>query len=103
MTSKIRLICKCVIILAYVHRFSKHPLVQKIECLFEGLEESADHKESPIQWVPGAKWHGHEIDHSPTSSVKVKNAWSCTSTSLYVLMAWRLVKCRIRLHGMVLS
>jgi hypothetical protein len=32
----------------------------------------------PIQWVPGAlspgvKWYGHEADHSPPSSVKVKN------------------------------
>jgi hypothetical protein len=31
----------------------------------------------PIQWVPGAlslgvKWPGHEPDHSPQSSVKVK-------------------------------
>jgi hypothetical protein len=50
----------------------------------------------PIQWVPGApslgvKWLGHEADHSPPSSAKVKNGWGYTSTS------------PIHLHGMVLS
>jgi hypothetical protein len=39
----------------------------------------------PIQWVPGAvslgiKWLGHEADHSPPSSAKIKNAWGYTST-----------------------
>jgi len=34
---------------------------------------------------------GHEADHSPPSSAKVKNAWSYTSTPL------------ICLHSMVLS
>jgi hypothetical protein len=37
--------------------------------------------QSPIQWVQGAlspvaKRSGHEADHSPPSSVKVKNGWS---------------------------
>jgi hypothetical protein len=41
-------------------------------------------------WVPGAlspriKWSGCEAAHLHPSSVKVKNAWSCTST-LYVFM-----------------
>jgi hypothetical protein len=50
----------------------------------------------PIQWVLGAlslevNLHGHEADHSPPSSAKVKKAWSYTSTP------------PIRLHGMVLS
>jgi hypothetical protein len=40
---------------------------------------------------PGVKWPGHEADHSPPSSAKVKNVWSYTSTS------------PIRLHGVVLS
>jgi hypothetical protein len=49
-----------------------------------------------IQWVPGAlslgiKLPGREADPSPTSSTKVKNASSYTSTP------------PIRLHGMVLS
>jgi hypothetical protein len=26
----------------------------------------------PIQWVLGVKWLGHEVDHSPPSSVEVK-------------------------------
>jgi hypothetical protein len=39
----------------------------------------------PVQWVLGAlswgvKQPGHEADHSPLSSAKVKNAWRCTST-----------------------
>jgi hypothetical protein len=46
----------------------------------------------PIQWVPGAlslevKQPGREADHSPPSSGEVKNAWSYTSTTQYVLMA----------------
>jgi len=50
----------------------------------------------PIQWVPGAlfpgvKRPGHEADHSPPPSAKVKNAWSYTSTPT------------VRFHGIVLS
>jgi hypothetical protein len=41
----------------------------------------------PIHWVPGAlslgvRWPAHEADHSPLSSVEIKNAWSYTSTLL---------------------
>jgi hypothetical protein len=39
---------------------------------------------------PGVKQLGHEADHSPSSSGKVKNAWSYTSTP------------PICLHGMAL-
>jgi len=51
----------------------------------------------PIQWLIGAltlgvKWPGCEADHSPLPSAKVKNAWSYTSTPLYVFIAWCLVK-----------
>jgi hypothetical protein len=47
-------------------------------------------------WDPGAlsrgvRRPGREADHSPPSSVDVKNAWSCNSTS------------PTRLHGVVLS
>jgi len=35
----------------------------------------------------GLKWLGHEADHSPSSSIKVKNAWSYNSTPPYVCMA----------------
>jgi hypothetical protein len=50
----------------------------------------------PIQWgtrgsFPGVKRPGCEADHSPLSSVEVKNAWSYTSTP------------PIRIHGVVLS
>jgi len=34
-----------------------------------------------------AKAAGHETDHSPAPNAKVKNVWSCTSTTLYVIMA----------------
>jgi hypothetical protein len=43
---------------------------------------------------PGLKRPGREADHSPPSSAEVKNAWSYTSTPLYVFMAWCLVKHR---------
>jgi hypothetical protein len=51
----------------------------------------------PIQWVSGSvslgvKWHGHEADHSPPYSAKVKNAWSYTSTPQYAFIAWCSVK-----------
>jgi hypothetical protein len=39
----------------------------------------------------GVKWLGHVADHSPSSSAKVKNAWSYTSTP------------PVHLHGMVVS
>jgi hypothetical protein len=40
----------------------------------------------PMQWVPGVssseiKRPGREADHSPQSSVEVKNAWSYNSIS----------------------
>jgi hypothetical protein len=64
----------------------------------------------PVQWVLGAlSWGGgvkkpvHEADHSPPSSVEVKNAWSYMSTAPYIFMAWCLVKHKICLHGVVLS
>jgi hypothetical protein len=41
---------------------------------------------------PVVKRPERETDHSPPSSVEVKNAWSYTSTSQYVFMAWCLVK-----------
>jgi hypothetical protein len=42
----------------------------------------------------GVKRPGREADHSPPSSVEVKNAWSYTSTPQYIFMAWCLVKHR---------
>jgi hypothetical protein len=47
----------------------------------------------PFQWVLEAlssriEQPGHEIDHSPTSSSKVKNGWSCTSVPINAFMMW---------------
>jgi hypothetical protein len=42
---------------------------------------------------------GREADHSLLPNFEVKNAWSYTSTSLYVFAVWCLVKYRIHLHG----
>jgi hypothetical protein len=50
------------------------------------------------QGIPGALSLGvkqlrHEADHTPPSSAKVKNAWSCTSPlPQYAFMAWCSVK-----------
>jgi hypothetical protein len=46
----------------------------------------------PIQWVPGAlspevRRPGREADHSPPTSVEVKNTWIYTSTPPYAFMA----------------
>jgi hypothetical protein len=45
----------------------------------------------PVALTAGVKRSGCEADHSPLSSVEVKNAWSYTSTS------------PIRLHVVVLD
>jgi hypothetical protein len=37
---------------------------------------------------------GREADHSPLTSLKVKKAWSYTSTLQSVFMAWSLIKPR---------
>jgi hypothetical protein len=50
----------------------------------------------PIQWVPGdvyleVKWPGHEADHSPPTSAKVKNGGAYTSTTPYIFRAYCLI------------
>jgi hypothetical protein len=45
------------------------------------------------EWLLGAlslgvKRPGHEAEHSPPSSAKVKNEWNCTSITPYIFMAW---------------
>jgi len=45
---------------------------------------------------------GHGADHSPPSNVKVKIAWSCTSTPPYIFMVC-VIKQWIHLHCMGLS
>jgi hypothetical protein len=42
-------------------------------------------------YFPGIKWLRHEAECSPLSSVKIKNAWSYTSTPSYISMAWCLI------------
>jgi hypothetical protein len=41
----------------------------------------------PIQWVPGVKRPGREVDHSPPTSAEVKKMWIYTSTLTYAFMA----------------
>jgi hypothetical protein len=41
----------------------------------------------PIQWVPGVKRLGREVDHSPPTSAEVKKMWTYTSTPTYAFMA----------------
>jgi hypothetical protein len=46
----------------------------------------------PIQWVPGAlslgvKQPGHEANHSPPASAKIKKMWIYTSIPPYAFMA----------------
>jgi hypothetical protein len=55
--------------------------------------------QSPIQWVPGAlslevKRPGREADHSPPSSVEVKECVELYLHSPNLFMAWYLVKHR---------
>jgi len=62
----------------------------------------------PIQWLlgelsPRVKQLGHEADHSPPSSAKVKNTWSCTTIPTYIFMVWCLIEHRICLCGVVIS
>jgi len=42
---------------------------------------------------------GREADHSPPSSVEIKNAWSDKATPPYVLIVSRLVKRSVRFLG----
>jgi hypothetical protein len=57
----------------------------------------------PIQWVPGAlslgvKWPGHEVDHSPPSSAKVKESGAIHPLPCYAFMAWCSVKAQGQLY-----
>jgi hypothetical protein len=40
---------------------------------------------------PGLKWPGREADHSPPSSVAVKNGGATRPLPLHVFMAWCLI------------
>jgi hypothetical protein len=63
--------------------------------------------QAPIKWVlgalsAGAKQLGHEADHSPIPSTKIKKMWKYKATPPYIIMAWCLIKHRIH-HGVVLN
>jgi hypothetical protein len=45
-------------------------------------------KKNLCMYFKRAKQPGHEVDHSPPSSVEVKNEWSCTSIPLATFMGW---------------
>jgi len=45
----------------------------------------------PFQWLlealsPGIKWPGHEVNHSPASSARVKNGWNYTFMPINTFM-----------------
>jgi len=46
-----------------------------------------------IQEIPGffrgVEWPGHEVNHKPPSSAKVKNEYSYTSTPPFAFMTWK--------------
>jgi hypothetical protein len=56
---------------------------------------SGDHPASYTMGTEGSylrsEWLGHEADHSPPSTAKVKNEWSCTSNP------------QLHFHGVVLG
>jgi hypothetical protein len=77
-------------------RFSRGHVIAKRWLTSNGLR-NVKHRpalgltQSSIQWVlgalsPGIKWPGHEADHSPLTSTKVKKTWVYTSTLPYVFM-----------------
>jgi len=37
---------------------------------------------------PGAKWLGHEADHSPPTGAEFENVWSYISTPPHIFMAY---------------
>ena len=47
-----------------------------------------------MDWVLWALYLGCEVDHSPPCNIEVKNAWSYTSISPYILMLSCLVEQR---------
>jgi hypothetical protein len=49
---------------------------------------SGAHPQVPGSSSPTVKWSGHEAVHSPPFSAEVKNAWSYTSSTSSVFMAW---------------
>jgi hypothetical protein len=63
--------------------------------LLHGMQTgSEDHVASYPIFLPGVKRPELESDHSPLCSAEVKNAWSCTSTTPYLITLWCLIQVR---------
>jgi hypothetical protein len=63
--------------------------------IFKASKQTLRLAQSPIQSVLGVKYLGQEVYHLLLSNVKVKNVWNCmlcTSTPLYTLTEWSLIK-----------
>ena len=74
-----------------------HPNVyrqwQEIYLFYKTSRQAVGPSQPPIQFLLGSlslgeKLPGHEGDHSPPSSVEVKNEWSYVATSHVCLNAW---------------
>jgi len=56
------------------------------------IYENNVHLKAPIPWVPGTLSRvmqlGYETDHSPPSSVKVKNKWSYNPIPPCMFILW---------------
>jgi len=52
--------------------------------LLQNVQSGWGSNHPPMQWAlpffPGVKPPGREVNHTPPSTVEVKNEWSCTST-----------------------
>lgn len=63
---------------------------------------AVDPTQPPVQWYRGyfvrCNAASRRTNHSPPSSVEVKNSWSYTSTSTYVFITWCLIKYKGKLY-----
>jgi hypothetical protein len=70
-------------------RYALSPYIKQIRFVFKGLIAPAEllfiwhHISFPKVKRPGG---GGDVNHSRPSSAEVRNKWSCTSASLYVLI-----------------
>jgi len=56
--------------------------------LFQNVQALFGAHPSSMQWVPGVKRTGREVDHSPLSGAEAKNRWSFCSPP-YAFTVWR--------------
>jgi hypothetical protein len=50
---------------------------------------------------PGIKWKGHEADHSPPTSAKVKKMWIDISTPPYAFVAWATLHLQVSVSALM--